>query len=129
MNPTYLAIKNAHPRDKYITFDEGPHIYTVHGEKGYTSVTTWNHHHFPPFEGDKIIDNLLKGKKMNINEVLLLGLALLWVATILVMVRLEVHRYRVKNILLDLDKVLYKQLEFNNEVVEHLTILGGKKNG
>lgn len=58
-----LAIKNAHPRDAHITFDEGPHIYTVHGEQGYTSVTTWNHHHFKPFDSSKIIDNMLKSKK------------------------------------------------------------------
>ena len=40
----YLATKNAHIRDKDITFEEGPHIYTVMGDRGgYTSVTTWNH--------------------------------------------------------------------------------------
>jgi hypothetical protein len=63
--PTMLAIKNAHPRDQYITFDEGPHIYTVHGEQGYTSVTTWNHHHFPVFDGSKIINNILQSPKMS----------------------------------------------------------------
>ena len=62
--PTLLAIQNAHPRDEFITFDEGPHVYTVHGEQGYTSVTTWNHHHFSKFEGDKIIENILKSPKM-----------------------------------------------------------------
>lgn len=62
--PTYLAEKNAHPRDKFITFDEGPHIYTVHGEQGYTSVTTWNHHHFSQFDADAIIDKMLRGKNM-----------------------------------------------------------------
>jgi hypothetical protein len=59
-----LAVKNAHPRDKFITFDEGPHIYTVHGEQGYTSVTTWNHHHFPVFDGESIIQNIIKSPKM-----------------------------------------------------------------
>lgn len=63
--PNYLANLNAHPRDKYIEFDEGPHIYTVHGEQGYTSVTTWNHHHFPEFDSDSIITNMLKSNKMN----------------------------------------------------------------
>jgi len=62
--PDFLAKKNAHPRDQYITFEEGPHIYTVHGEKGYTSVTTWNHHHFPQFNSDAIITTMLKGRKM-----------------------------------------------------------------
>ena len=63
--PTYLSTKNAHPRDKYIEFDEGPHIYTVHGEQGYTSVTTWNHSHFSDFNADEVIDNMMKGKKWN----------------------------------------------------------------
>ena len=60
-----LAIKNAHPRDQFITFDEGPHIYTVNGEQGYTSVTTWNHHHFPQFDGEKIIKNIVNSPKMS----------------------------------------------------------------
>ena len=63
--PTYLAKLNPHPRDAFIEFDEGPHIYTVHGEQGYTSVTTWNHHHFPKFDSDAIISKMLKSKNMN----------------------------------------------------------------
>jgi len=56
----YLAILNAHPRDEFITFEEGPHIYTVCGERGtYTSVTTWNHHHFSKFDADAVIDKML----------------------------------------------------------------------
>ena len=54
--PDYLAKLNPHHRDQFIEFDEGPHIYTVHGQQGYTSVTTWNHHHFPGFDADAIID-------------------------------------------------------------------------
>jgi hypothetical protein len=61
--PTHLAIINAHPRDKYITFDEGPHIYTVHGEMGYTSVTTLNHRHFSEFDSESIIAKILSGSK------------------------------------------------------------------
>jgi ATP-dependent exoDNAse (exonuclease V) beta subunit len=58
--PNYLAILNAHPRDEFITFEEGPHIYTVCGERGtYTSVTTWNHHHFSKFDADAVIDKML----------------------------------------------------------------------
>jgi len=64
LNQTMLALKNSHPRDKNIIFDEGPHIYTVNGEQGYTSVTTWNHHHFPIFDSNKIIANILKSPKM-----------------------------------------------------------------
>jgi hypothetical protein len=62
----YLSKKNAHERDNNISFEEGPHIYTVNGERGtYTSVTTWNHRHFEEFNADKIIDNILKSKKMS----------------------------------------------------------------
>jgi len=62
--PDYLAKKNAHPRDEFITFDEGPHIYTVHGEQGYTSVTTLNHSYFSHFDADAIIDTMMRGRKM-----------------------------------------------------------------
>ena len=62
--PTQLSTKNAHPRDKYITFDEGPHIYTVHGEQGYKSVTTWNHSHFSHFNADATVDKMFSGKRM-----------------------------------------------------------------
>jgi len=67
-SPTYLATKNAHPRDEFITFEEGPHIYTVCGERGtYTSVTTWNHHHFSKFDADAIIDKMFLNTK-NVND-------------------------------------------------------------
>ena len=59
-----LAVENAHPRDEFVHFDEGPHIYTVRGEGGYTSVTTLNHSYFGDFDADGIITNILKGKKM-----------------------------------------------------------------
>jgi len=66
--PTYLATKNAHPRDEFITFEPEPHIYTVCGERGtYTSVTTWNHHHFSKFDADKIIDGMMKNPR-NLND-------------------------------------------------------------
>jgi ATP-dependent exoDNAse (exonuclease V) beta subunit len=62
----YLKIKNRHPRDDDISFEEGPHIYTVLGERGkYTSVTTWNHSHFAHFNADKIIEKMKKGKRWN----------------------------------------------------------------
>ena len=63
--PTYLAKKNAHPRDEFIEFDEGPHIYTIHGQQGFTSVTTWNHSHFSHFDADAIIDKILTNRKYN----------------------------------------------------------------
>ena len=62
----YLAVKNAHIRDADISFEEGPHIYTVLGDRGgYTSVTTWNHRHFADFNADEIINKMLKSKNMN----------------------------------------------------------------
>jgi len=61
--PTYLSNLNAHPRDAFITFDEGPHIYTVKGELGYTSVTTLNHSHFSHFDADAILDKMMRNTK------------------------------------------------------------------
>jgi hypothetical protein len=50
----YLAMNNKHPRDKMIAFDQEPHVYYVCGQTGFTSVTTFIHHHFPAFNGDLI---------------------------------------------------------------------------
>ncbi len=59
----YLATLNSHERDSDITFEEGPHIYTVLGDRGgYTSVTTWNHRHFEQFNADNIIDRMMKSR-------------------------------------------------------------------
>jgi len=63
--PTYLAKLNPHERDQFIEFDEGPHIYTVHGQQGYTSVTTWNHSHFSHFDAEGVVANILKSKNMS----------------------------------------------------------------
>jgi len=63
--PSYLANVNKHPRDEFITFDEGPHIYTVHGDSTFTSVTTWNHSHFDVFDADSVIDNMIKKGSLN----------------------------------------------------------------
>ena len=49
MSIDYLANKNAHERDSHVSFDEGPHIYTVDGDDSFMSVTTWNHSHFEEF--------------------------------------------------------------------------------
>lgn len=66
--PTYLAEKNPHPRDANISFDEGPHIYTINGDSNYKSVTTWNHSHFPHFDADKIISNMMNSPKWPENK-------------------------------------------------------------
>jgi len=58
----YLSKKNFHERDNSISFDEGPHIYTINGDSQYTSVTTWNHTHFEEFNADKIINNMMRSK-------------------------------------------------------------------
>lgn len=55
-----LALKNHHPRDALITFDEGPHLYYIEGKGGYTSVTTWNHSHFGHFDADAILNGMQK---------------------------------------------------------------------
>lgn len=63
--PTYLAEKNPHPRDTQITFDEEPHIYTINGEedKTYTSVTTWVHSYFKPFNAKEVIKAMMRNKR------------------------------------------------------------------
>jgi hypothetical protein len=58
-----LKEKHAHPRDAFIQFEESTHIYTVHGDRSYMSVTTWNHHHFPKFDADKIIKQIIGSRK------------------------------------------------------------------
>ena len=60
--PTYLAKKNQHERDAHISFDEGPHIYTIDGDTGFMSVTTWNHSHFPHFDADAIIEKMMNSR-------------------------------------------------------------------
>jgi len=62
--PDYLAKLNAHERDPYIEFDPVPHIYTVRGEGGYTSVTTWNHTHFSHFDADESVAKIMKSANM-----------------------------------------------------------------
>ena len=58
----YLAKKHSHPKDKSISFEEGPHIYTIDGDSDFMSVTTWNHSHFPHFDADKIIDKMMSSR-------------------------------------------------------------------
>lgn len=59
-----LELTNKHERDSHISFEAGPHLYTIHGDKNkkYTSVTTWNHQHFAHFNADAIITNMMKSK-------------------------------------------------------------------
>jgi ATP-dependent exoDNAse (exonuclease V) beta subunit len=62
MNLEYLSTKYPHERDSHITFDEGPHIYTIDGDSSFMSVTTWNHKHFKPFDSDGIINRMMSSK-------------------------------------------------------------------
>ena len=75
----YLAKKNPHSRDSLITFDEGPHIYTIfgsvkdknknkNGDATFTSVTTWNHGHFSHFNADSVIKNMMNSKNWTQNK-------------------------------------------------------------
>lgn len=68
---TYLAISHPHPRDQTITFEDSTHTYTIYDsstntyDSSFTSVTTWNHKHFEPFDEDKIISRMMNGKRWN----------------------------------------------------------------
>jgi hypothetical protein len=59
-----LSLRNYHERDKNIQFFEEDHKYIILSdpETKYTSVTTWNHSHFPKFDADEIIKNMIKSK-------------------------------------------------------------------
>lgn len=59
-----LETKNKHERDVNIEFYEEGHIYKIltDPDSKYTSVTTYNHYHFPHFDTDKVIKNMMNGK-------------------------------------------------------------------
>jgi len=63
LNPV-LSRRNHHLRDANIQFFEKGHKYVILSEPDvkYTSVTTWNHTHFPKFDADSIIDTMMKSK-------------------------------------------------------------------
>jgi hypothetical protein len=68
-----LCSRNAHPRDSNIQFQEEGHKYTIldgtcSGSNSYTSVTTWNHSHFPHFDADLIIKKMMGGKAWKIGH-------------------------------------------------------------
>jgi hypothetical protein len=59
-----LAIRNRHPRDNLIHFDEPTHVYTVKGEsKGWISCTGFLHGFFPHFDADDTIRKMMRSKK------------------------------------------------------------------
>ena len=59
-----LVNRNRHPRDNDIQFFEEGHKYVIKTDPDtkYTSVTTWNHSHFPHFDADAVITNMMKGR-------------------------------------------------------------------
>jgi len=59
-----LSIRNSHIRDKNIKFYQNGHKYFIKSDPNskYTSVTTWNHFHFPKFDADKVIQNIFNSK-------------------------------------------------------------------
>ena len=63
INPV-LENRNAHERDSQIKFYARGHKYEIASDPKtkYTSVTTWNHSHFPKFDADAIIANIFKSK-------------------------------------------------------------------
>ena len=58
--PMFLANKNKHPRDDKIGFIEETHTYTIGDRSDFTSVTTFIHKHFPHFDADSVIKNIMK---------------------------------------------------------------------
>ena len=64
MSQPVLQIQHSHPRDEFIKFYNRGHKYEITNDQNskYTSVTTWNHNHFPKFDSDAIIQNMFKGK-------------------------------------------------------------------
>ena len=64
---TTLETVHVDPRDSNITFIDAGHKYIVATDRSskYTSVTTWCHSHFPKFNADSVIENMMKGKNWN----------------------------------------------------------------
>jgi hypothetical protein len=64
---TALAYINGVERDLQVVFYEYGHKYEIKTDKKskYTSVTTWVHSHFPKFNADEVITNMMCGKNWN----------------------------------------------------------------
>jgi hypothetical protein len=59
-----LAVKNAHPRDERISFEEETHTYTIDGTKeGWTSCTGFIHGFFGAFDADAVIKKMMRSSK------------------------------------------------------------------
>jgi ATP-dependent exoDNAse (exonuclease V) beta subunit len=62
-----LQTRYPHERDKNVIFSEPLHKYTIVTDptSNYTSVTTWVHSHFTPFNADEICDKMMNGRNWN----------------------------------------------------------------
>jgi hypothetical protein len=62
-----LSSLNKHERDELLQFDEPTHRYTIitDPKSFYTSVTSWNHQHFPHFDANAVIKKIMSGPKWN----------------------------------------------------------------
>jgi len=62
-----LQLNNREIRDNYIRFYAKGHKYEILSDlrSKYTSVTTWNKSHFPKFDADAVIANIMRGKNWN----------------------------------------------------------------
>jgi len=60
-----LSEYNKHERDSNIVFEEERHKYIITNDNKshYTSVTTWNHQHFPKFNSGLVIYKMMSGKQ------------------------------------------------------------------
>lgn len=63
-----LSEKNPHYRDGMIVFDEPSHTYTIGGETGYMSATTFVHSNFSEFDEDAIIARMMASKNWERNK-------------------------------------------------------------
>jgi len=62
-----LQVNNREIRDNHIRFYAKGHKYEILTDlkSKYTSVTTWNKSHFPKFDADAVIANIMRGKNWN----------------------------------------------------------------
>jgi len=65
-----LKIINPHTRDNDIQFTAENHKYTILTDPDtvYTSVTTWVHENFTPFDSDEVIDKMMTSKSWKTSQ-------------------------------------------------------------
>ena len=64
----YLQKLNPHVLDKNVSFDPKYHKYNIDGDTTFTSVTTWVSSHFPKFDTEKVINNIMASPKWESSE-------------------------------------------------------------